>query len=863
MEVKDWQHVESLFHAALGLRAGERAALLARECAGDAALRGEVESLLAAFEGHRDLLEEPAFSLGLKVMSEDAVSASLVGMQVGPYKLMEALGRGGMGEVYLAEDTRLGRKVALKSLSGRLVGDNWARRQLIREAQAVAMLDHPNICAVHGIEEQDGHSFIIMQYVEGENLSRLISERPPDAKRALALALQVVGALAEAHAHGIIHRDIKPQNVMVNADGQAKVLDFGLAKLVRPQSALGAVDSPSQASQSGLVMGTVAYMSPEQLRAERLDFRSDIFSLGTVLYELLSGKNPFARTSDAETISAILTCRPAPLTQATSEVSPELSRIVLKCLEKDREQRYHSASELLYELSNLQTAGHTAPRGRAHFARPHFTSRATRAAAAIFLLVLLVSTFLWLSYARLTRVQNLAVLPIVNESGDASFDYLGDGLTESLIKKLSGLSKLRIKAFTTVAVYRGREFDPRQVGRELRVDAVLMGRLVRQGESLVLQTRLVDAANGSQLWDAKYDVRLEQVFELQNQISENVAAGLELRLGLEEKNSLAAHRASPEAFNHYMLGRYYWNNRNPENIQRAIKHFEEAFVLEANYAEAHAGLADCYVFLASAAYGEMTTADAMRKAKGAANLALKIDERLPEAHTSVGVVQLRYDWTWDEAEREFKRAIELNPDYAPAHYWYSNLLAITGRLEDAIAESERAKALDPSSPSVSLNRCRAFFLARQHDRAAACFNEMLDKEPGNERVQYILGLVYQQKGMYEEAIKIHEKIAETNLRLAAGALGYSYGRTGRREEALKMLDKINELSKQKTVPVMETAIIYVGLGDKNNAFAWLEKAYEERFASLTYLAVEPLFDSLRADARYHSLLRRLNLPPAR
>ena len=854
MEVKDWRQIEDIFHVALDLVGAERDAYLVGACSSDADLHGEVKSLLAAFEARGGFLEEPVFSLGLRVLPEDP-AASLAGSSVGPYKLIETLGKGGMGEVYLAEDARLGRKVALKFLSPRLVDDNWAKRQLIREAQAVAMLNHPNICTVHGIEDIDGHSFIVMQHVEGETLSGFIRSCHPDVRQSLTLAVQMAGAISEAHAHGIIHRDLKPQNVVIGADGQAKVLDFGLAKLVQRQQDINVADSPSQVSQAGLVMGTVAYMSPEQLRAERLDFRSDIFSLGIVLYELFGGTNPFARESDADTISAILMSEPAPLTQSASGVWPELSRIVLKCLEKDREQRYQSASELLYDLGTIQARG--APRPRRW---PHLTPRA---AAFIALLVLIIAVSALFVYLRQTRVHTLAVLPIVNDSGDPGLEYLGDGLTEALNRKLSGLSKLQVKAPTVVAGYKGREFDPQQVGRDLRVEAVMVGRLVRQGEALVLQTRLVETRGGSQLWGRSYDVKLEDISELQREVSEQVAAGLELSLGQKERDVLAAPRVqNPAAIGKYMNGRYYLNRRSEENILIAIRFFEEAIVLEPRYPEAHAGLADCYVYRPSPLYGGISTEESMRKAKGAAGLALSLDDSLPEAHTSMGIVQLRYEWNWEEARRAFKRAIEINPDYAPAHNGYSNLLAITGHFEEAIAESAISKNLDPSSPSETMNHCRAIFLSRQYDRAEACFNEMLSVWPEHFGGQYILGLVYFEKGRYEESLRIFQKLYATNKKSAA-TLGYVYGRLGRRAEALKLLDELKKRYEDKSsgLPAQEVAIVYVGLGDKDNAFAWLEKAYQEKFGPLIYLGVEPLFDSLRSDARYHDLMRRLNLAP--
>ena len=853
MEVKDWRQVEDIFHAALDLGDDERAAYLARACSGDTTLRGEVESLLSAFEGRRGFMEEPVFGLGMKMFADDAME-SLAGRTVGPYRLEEMLGRGGMGEVYLAEDTRLGRKVALKFLSAKLVDDNWAKRQLAREAQAVAMLDHPNICAVHGIEEIDGYSFIVMQYVRGETLSHLIRARRPDVSEAVVLATQMAGALSEAHAHGIIHRDVKPQNVVVGADGQVKVLDFGLAKLVqRRQQEINAADNPSQFSQAGLVMGTVAYMSPEQLRAERLDFRSDIFSLGTVLYELISGNNPFARASDAETISAILTDTPPPLTRASADVPAELNRIILKCLEKDKERRYQSASELLYDLGGFQEVG----------AQPlrRLKSTALRLTAAFFLLLLLVAVSM-LIYQRLTsRVYTLAVLPFNNESADASVDYLGDGLAESLIQRLSRLPRLRVKALTTVSGYQGREIDAPKLGRDLNVDAVLTGTIVREGDSLVLRTALIKTADGSPLWHGRYNLDAGRLPDLHD-MTEKIAVNLQPRIGGDERRLIAASDTeNQEAYRHYLRGRHYWRHRNKDNILKAIESFNEAIKIDPAYARAYAGLADCYVLMNTVAYGDMETKDAMTRARWAAKEALKIDDTLPEAHTSLAVVNIKYDWNWQEAERELKRALMLDPDYAPAHYWYSNLLAVTGRHGEAIAEGEISKYLDPFSARSGMNFCRTLYYDRQFDRAATCLRQILENDPADPITLYVLGYVYLQQGMSDEAAGIFLDLYAKDKHLAAAPLAYVYGRAGRTSEAMMILTEAEEMSRRNYLPPLELAIIYMGLDKKDEAFILLERAYQEKFASLIYLPVDPLFDSLRSDARFDSLIQRLNLMP--
>lgn len=853
---KDWQVIESLFHEALALKAAEREVYIARACVGNESLRQEVESLIATFEEQNGFMEQPAFSLGLQVLSCDSTGELRAHQEIGPYKVLRKIGEGGMGKVYLAEDTQLNRNVALKFLPSGLANDQWAKRQLIKEAQAVAMLDHPNICAIHRFEVVGDYSFIVMQYVEGETLDDLLRSRSLDLGQRLDLAAQIATALSEAHAHGIIHRDVKPQNIMVTANGQLKMLDFGLAKLVQQkQSMVSAEDHPSHTSQLGFIPGTVSYMSPEQLRAERLDYRSDIFSFGTVLYEMMSGKNPHARASKAETISAVLNNQPPPLRDSAPEIPRELDRIAHKCLEKDKDRRYQSASEILYDLNNLQKSR----RNGTHWLQ-YFSLRAA-VTLALILLLIAVSAFV---YLRLTRVPTLAVLPIVNASGDTSVEYLGFGLTENLINKLSRLSKLHVKPLTSVSGYKDKQINPQVVGREMNVDAVFVGTIVRQGESLVLQTRLVNTADGSQIWAGQYNIKMEEIFSIQEDVSEHIVSKLELWLGKKEKDLLARRGSeNPEAFREYMLGRYYWRNRDTDNISTAIEHFNAAIKLDPVYAQAHAGLADCYVLLNMVSYGHMETREAMMKAEAAAKQALYLDDTLPEAHTSIGIVSLRAHWNWQGAEREFKRAIELDPEYAPAHYWYSNLLAITGRHDESIYESERSRDLDPFSPAATMNFCRMRYNARQYDQAAVCFDKLINEQPDYTNGKYARGYVYLQQGMYQDALEIFERLyegGEENKALAGAPLGYTYGITGRRNNALKVLSDMQDLSKHTYIPPQEFALIYLGLGDIDNALTWLQKAAEERFASFTYVAVDPMFDKLRSDPRFIALLQRYNLP---
>ena len=850
-----WQQIQGLFHAALSLGGEERNAYLAQQCVGDDELRREVESLVAASEERGGLFERPVLSLGMRVLSSEPAE-DLTGRTLGTFKILSLLGRGGMGDVYLAEDADLGRKVALKFLSGKLAHNPWAKRQFAKEARAVAMLDHPNICAVHRLVEADGYEFIVMQYVEGERLDRLIEARRPDLKEALSLAVKAAGALAAAHAHGVIHRDIKPSNIIVTPDGQLKVLDFGLAKLVQRREGRPATEAaPSNSFQPGFIPGTIAYMSPEQLRGQKLNYLTDIFSFGVVLHELFTGRNPFARDSEAETISAILVSEPAAISP-DAQFPRELARVVQKCLSKDRSRRYQSFDELLVDLEAIQGAS------RLRRARSRLYP-SVRAAAALALLVLLVAvaTFAW---NQVTRTRTVAVLPIVNETGEANLDYLSVGMTENIIKRLTGLSKLRVKPYGAVSGYKSRQVDPQAVGHALGADAVLVARLTKTGDTLNLQAVTIDTEDGSQLWGGVYKIGLAEIFRVEEDITRRLISRLELWPRLDEVKSVGASRArNPEAYDQFMLGSYYWKLRDKENIKRAIGHFREAIRLDPLYAQAYAGLSDCFILLNTVHYGDMDPTEAMSKAEAAAREAVALDDAVPETHTSLGAVNFKVKWDWPAAEREFKRAIEINHEYASAHYQLSNLLAVTGRLAEARAESEAAKNLDPFSSASNMNYCRSFYFSRDYARAASCFERLVKEDPGYKNHRYLLGLVYLAVGKLPEATAEFEKLYAEDKGIGGAPLGYSYGVAGRRKDALRVLSEVEALraAGPRYISPQEFAIIHMGLGDREKALALLDEAAAQRFAPVLYVGVDPLFDGLRGDARFADLLRRLNLPP--
>ena len=849
---RNLSQIESVFHAALDLPLADRSAYVRQACNGNEALLAEVSSLLSSVEKSNGFMDQPALAEAFDLLRSASKNA-LVGKSLGCYRIIAPLAKGGMGEVYLAEDTRLNRKVALKFLSPELVGDNWAKRQLVKEAQAAARLDHPNICSVYGIEDSGEYNFIVMQFIEGETLADLIRKKLIDPNQVIELTRQIVSALAAAHSHGIIHRDVKPKNIMVTEGGQVKVLDFGLAKTVQKGFATQD-DSVSHLSQNGLLAGTVAYMSPEQLRGERLDYRTDLFSLGTVLYEMVTGENPYARESTAETISSILTVQPPPLGDSMAEVLRPLSPIVSKCVHKDLNHRYQAASALLYDLNNLQMPVKQSSLLRI-FAR-------TRVIAALVLLFLAVTVGAFL-YARMFSTYSLAVLPIVNKSGPAN-DFYSVGLTAQITDKLAGISHLRLKPLTTVSGYKADEVDLQKLGVSLGVDALVVGTIIEEQDALILEVSLVDSGTGNRRQIGRDNLTLSSAYAIPEEVSRQVTSNLELWLRTKDKEHLAeTGTSSAEAFRQYMLGSYYWRNRNKENIEKAVKHFYEAIRHDPLYADAYAGLADCYVLRNTVAFGDMTTDQAMGRAKWAANEALRLNEKLPQAHTALAMIYLKNDWNWVEAEKEIKRALELKPNYAPAHYAYSILLTILNRQKEAIEQSKITRDLDPFSLSSKMNYCRSFYYARDFDTSVSCFQEILKEDPDNSLAWYVFGFVALQRGREEEAIGIFEKLYAKDPKLGAAALGYAYGKTERKEEALRILAFAHDQRKKnEQFPAQEIAIIYLGLGDKSNALSWFERACDERLAPVTYLTVEPIFAELRSESKFAALAQRMNLSTA-
>ncbi len=828
--------------------------------------------------------------------------------RLGHYEILAALGAGGMGEVYRARDSRLDREVAIKVLPASFAKDAERMRRFVQEAKAASALNHPNILTIHEIGESDGTHYIATEYIEGQTLRHHIQLSRMKIREVLDAMVQVASAPATAHQAGIIHRDIKPENIMLRPDGIVKVLDFGLAKLSEkntPTTDSDAATISRKATDPGTIMGTMQYMSPEQARGKLVDARTDIFSLGTVLYEMVAGRAPFAGESSTDVLAAILDKEPLPLARFVDEAPQELQRIVTKCLRKERDERYQTMKDVLLDLkelrdelaleaklersvrpvSNIENQQTLIADGEiTKGLRTQATSTASAQTASsaeylvseiknhkrgvvILLLGLLMATSglgYWYFSTRSSnakQIESIAVMPFVNESGNADLEYLSDGMTETLISSLSQLPNLSVKARSTVFYYKGKETSPKSIGEELPVQAILLGRVIQRGNDLKLSLELVNTQTQDVIWSEQYNRKQTDLVTLQTEIARDVSGKLKSKLsGADETKLTKSYTANPEAYQAYLKGRFYWNKRNGENLKKAIEEFKSAAEKDPNYALAYVGLADSYALLLE--YAATHSSDSLPQARAFAQRAIEIDGLLGEAHTSLALINHK-SWQWAVAEKEFKRAIELNPTYPTTHHWYSHYLRETGQVDKAFAEIKLAQELDPLSGAIGVNVGHLYLIKGDYDSAIRQIKQAMDMNPSWWIAYFWLGQAYARSGRNEEAIsELKKSVALSNRTdpFALSALGCVYGITGKRNEALAILGELESKYAKQETNGMNIAAIHLGLGDKDKAFAWLEKDFQARNELLPRMIWNPSFDSLRDDPQYKDLLKRMGLP---
>jgi serine/threonine-protein kinase len=826
------------------------------------------------------------------------------GTKFGRYEIRSKIGEGGMGEVYLALDTRLDRQVALKILPPELATQHDRMRRFVQEAKAASALNHPNIITIYEIDETASGHFIAIEFIDGLTLRERESKQALTLSESLDVAVQIASALVAAHDAGILHRDIKPENIMVRRDGIVKVLDFGLAKLTEPRSAASIdPEAPTRANvktDPGVVMGTAIYMSPEQARGLPLDARTDIFSLGIVLYEMVAGRLPFEGANRNEIMASVLGDKePQPLTRYSSEVPSELGRIVSKALRKNPDERYQTIKDLLLDLKSLQqqleferklnssaapdtAAALSAPATqsvvRAPTVEPAITAAPTiqassaeyivrgfkrhKWATALALLIViggLIAAAIYL-HARNseTAIESIAVLPFENQNKDPNDDYFSDGVTENIINSLSQLPNLKVMARTTVFRYKGRETDAQAIGKQLGVAAVLTGKVLRQGDTITIQADLIRISDGSEIWGDKYTRKLADLFAVQGDLAKEISDRLRLQLsGVDRQRLTKQATNNTEAYELYLKGYHSLLKFTDEGIAKSREYFQQAIDKDPNYAAPYAGLAEAYLDSTST----MDSAEASMNAKRAAQKAIALDPSLAEAHYALALVSFQYDLDWPASEREFQQAIKLNPNYAMAYDWYGYFLGMLGRFDEAHAQYKRGLELDPLSLPFNADLAACYYWERRYDDAIAQFNKTLEIDPTFPPALQFLAQTYAALGQYDKALEVFARSNSAATTFGTqGNIGYVYARSGRKVEAERVLADVQARLRSGRVASEELALVYTGLGDKDKAFAaW--RATCRKLGSIQAVKVDPIFDSLRSDPRFPDLVRCVGLTP--
>ena len=914
----DWEKLKEIFHTAVSLPPNDRCAYLDHVCAGHALLRQSVESLLKSHE-QSGFVDEPAYAAAANLLIDDERRAQLEfsalqpKKNIGRYRINSLLAEGGMGRVYLAEDTKLHRKVSLKFLSKAVISDHEKLLRFEREARAASALNHPNILTIHEFGEEDDQQFIATEYIEGQTLRERL-QRSVELDDALEIAIQIASALVAAHRVNIVHRDIKPDNVIIRKDdGLVKVLDFGLAKVVAPRTPEAMSingEAPTRFKTGpGVVMGTVAYMSPEQARGDKIDERTDIWSLGIVLYEMIAGSTPFVAETSNEIISGILSKHPAPpLTRFSHDVPERLQEIVEKALTKNRDARYQTSKDLLIDLKRVkqsleiqanidrspnpdtatsngqgvETLTVIAPVRTTHptSSAEYIVNQVKRhkrgviITLALLLLAIAAGPFIygWRTKQNIVAVKpdfksleihTIAVLPLANLSGDATQEYFADGMTDELITEIAGLADIQVISRGSVMRFKNSTTPVPEIARQLSADAVLTGSVVRAGDRTRITVQLISATTDSHLWAKSYERDLKDVLLLQRDIASDLGQKISPSAGQQPlEKSGKPRQIDPAAHDAYLRGVYEWNKWD-KGAQKAVEYFTAAIHLDPSYSNAHAGLANAYSHFGI--MGIFPPEVAWPKAEAAALKTLELDDSSAEAHAALGYIKSRYYWEWADAEAEFLRAIELNPNNATVHHWYGLLLAEEGRFDEGIRETQRAEDLDPLSILISASVGRRFYLSRRYDQAIAQFQRTLEMNPDFGLALSGLGAAYIQVHRYPEAIAVLEKaakVAKDNPE-SLPVLGFAYALSGDHARARAILSELQAQSKSHYVSPCFTAIIHAGMGETDKAVRDLQQAARDRSNWMTLIGTEPIFDSLRSDPRFIKLLGKVGFPPTR
>jgi eukaryotic-like serine/threonine-protein kinase len=858
------QRIDGIFQSAIDLPPNRRREFLDDACANDAELRSEVESLISSHESSGDFIEGSAADVAASLLAGNA----LQGKRVAQYQVDDLLGRGGMGDVYSATD-KMGRKVALKVLAPRLVQDRQHVTRFLQEARAVLALNHPNIVTVYDIGEADGVYYIASELIEGETLRSALSRGRFGLAQSVEIGIQVCTALVAAHDKGVVHRDIKPENVMLRADGYVKVLDFGIAKLTEQFGAsdrLGAPSAADLATVAGLIVGTTPYMSPEQARGARVDARTDVWSCGVLLYEMLTGEIPFAGGGTADVLARILEREPAPLASLVDGVPEDLQRIVTRSLEKDPAGRYSAMADMLADLKALRQELEIGEKVR----RLHVTGEGFRppgsrigrrtilVTAAVIAAAALAAAYLAAPLFTSVDIESVAVIPFVNASGDADLEYLSDGMTESLINALARLPDLSVKARSMVFRYKGEEIDPQEVASALSVEAVVTGHLERRGDRLMLSLSMANGKSGDQLWGQRYDSTMTDLVRLQNGVARDIAQRLQAGLsGAEEEKVANAYTTSSEAYQLYLKGRYHVQKVALPEVQKGIEYLEQATAIDPNYALAYVGLADAY---RTASAVDVVPVQVVPKAIQAAERAVQLDGELSSAHSQLGMLAIWYDWNTAVAERHFGRALELDPNNAEAHIYSAHLRSNQGRHEEAIRQADQAIELERFNTRYNALEGQFLVHAGRNDEALAKLQATIALDPKHVLAHLFASTAYIEKEMYQEAIaeaQVAVDITRRRMTHPLSILAYALAKSGNEAQARAILAELLAASKSRYVAPYGVALAYNALGETDETFAWLERGYAARDHKMNLLKVDPKWKNLHGDARFQELVRRI------